>query len=1148
MSSDGTVKINTELDNSELEKKLSGVDGIVKKGLSGVANVAKLAVTGITAVSGAVAGVATASVNVGMEFEAQMSRVQAISGATKEELKALKDQAVELGAETAFSAQEAAEGMENLASAGFTTSEIMEAMPGMLDLAASSGEDLASSADIAASTLRGFGLEAGEAAHVADVLAKNAADTNAAVADTGEAMKYIAPLARAAGISLEETAAAIGIMADNGIKGGQAGTTLRGALSRLSKPTEDMTEVMDELGISFYDSEGRMRSLSDQIAMLKDATSGLTDEQRNNYLVTLYGQESLSGMLALINSADGELADMTESYRNCDGAAAEMAATMQDNLKSSVEQVGGAAESFGITVYESMQEPLKNTAKTAADAIDQMTEAFKEDGATGAAEAAGDIIANLVTGMAEKTPDVIDMAVTVIQSFTDGIKKNKKKLLGAAGEIVKALADGLVQLLPKQIQKPVKKTVDAITKSFESGGLKKAVGTVSTIFENLCEVTGELADLVLPQLSKALDFLGDNLDVVLPLVTGFFVAMESYKIISKVTESVGAMKGAVQGLFAVMSAHPIGMIIGASAGLLGAIGALNLTTEDAIEAQYGLSDAEQALIDKNTEMAESWQKTKEARDESFSGIESEFGHYDQLWQELQGIVDQNGKIQEGYEERAGFITSTLSEALGIEIQVVDGVIQKYGELNDSIEEVILTKKAEAYLSADEDAYTEAIKNQDEALQNYLTTRQEYTDATKTWEDACDKATEAEEEFNRVADLGGAIAQEAEQKLSDANRERDVAAEKMDSLKESYQGAKDTYEEYASTIANYEGLSAAIISGDAASISESLNMLQNDFLRAETSNRESLVRQVYDMQLNYENLKTAVENGAPGVTQEMVDTAAQMVDLSIAELDKFDDLAAQKGKEGADAYTGGVASGKDDAAQSGHDLVRSTYDSIMSTDFTSTGVKKSLEIKVGLKSQEKAIADQAEQNMIRARDQAESVDSTSVGDNFGSGVKNGMASWMQPVMDQARAMIAAAKAAADDEQDAHSPAKELIKSGHYFGQGVEVGIKDEEGDVAAAGANLARTAINSFNSGFDFHGAADRIRSIMSGRSGYYAAASQIQAGYRTDLTRTDRGGDNATDSIDYNKMAAANAKAMEGMTIEVDERQFGRVVRKVAPA
>lgn len=259
---DGKVVIETDLDSSGIEKGLTNLEKVATKGL-------KVAAAAITGTATALAGVATAAAKTGADFESQMSRVKAISGATGEEFEKLKAQAIELGAETSFSASQAAEGMENLAAAGFTTTETMEAMPGLLDLAAASGEDLASSSDIATSALRGFGMEASEAGHVADVLAENANRTNSSVAETGEAMKYVAPLARSAGLSFEETAAAIGIMANAGIQGSQAGTTLRGAISRLSKPTDDMQNAMDDLGISFYDADGKMKSLSDQVVAFK---------------------------------------------------------------------------------------------------------------------------------------------------------------------------------------------------------------------------------------------------------------------------------------------------------------------------------------------------------------------------------------------------------------------------------------------------------------------------------------------------------------------------------------------------------------------------------------------------------------------------------------------------------------------------------------------------------------------------------------------------------------------------------------------------------------------------------------------------------------------------------------------------------------
>ncbi|WP_445449955.1 phage tail tape measure protein, partial [Enterococcus faecalis] len=264
-------------------------------------------------------GAGIAAAKIGGDFEEQMSRVKAISGATGSSFDQLKQQAIDLGAKTAFSAKESAAGMENLASAGFDANEIMSAMPGLLDLAAVSGGDVALASENAATALRGFGLDASQAGHVADVFARAAADTNAEVADMGEAMKYIAPVANAMGISLEESAAAIGIMSDAGIKGSQAGTSLRGALSRLAKPTDPMIAKMEELGLSFYDAEGNMKSLKDQIGMLQHAFKGLTPEQQQNALVTLYGQESLSGMMALIDKGPDSLGKLTNSLKDSNG-------------------------------------------------------------------------------------------------------------------------------------------------------------------------------------------------------------------------------------------------------------------------------------------------------------------------------------------------------------------------------------------------------------------------------------------------------------------------------------------------------------------------------------------------------------------------------------------------------------------------------------------------------------------------------------------------------------------------------------------------------------------------------------------------------------------------------------------------------------
>jgi len=307
-------------------------------------------------------GVGVASVKVGMDFESAMSRVKAISGATGDSFKLLNDMALQLGKDTAFSAKEAAQGMENLASAGFNVDEIMKAMPGMLDLAASGGLDIATASDIAASALRGFGLDADKSGHVADVLAKVAADTNANVTDMGMALKYAAPPAHALGMSIEEVSAAIGIMSNSGIKGEQAGTTLRGSLISLASPSDAAAKAMSNIGFNAFDAHGKMLPFKDVVELLTKSTKKLTDEKKADALATIFGKEALSGMMTLVDAGSGKLDELTKSFKKSDGSAKEMATTMQDNAKSSIEQMIGSLETAAIKIEQNIAPTIRQIA------------------------------------------------------------------------------------------------------------------------------------------------------------------------------------------------------------------------------------------------------------------------------------------------------------------------------------------------------------------------------------------------------------------------------------------------------------------------------------------------------------------------------------------------------------------------------------------------------------------------------------------------------------------------------------------------------------------------------------------------------------------------------------------------------------------
>lgn len=993
---DGKVVIETDLDSSGIEKGLSKIGGLAVKGLS-------VATGAITGTATALGGVSIAAIKAGSDFESQMSRVQAISGATGSEFNKLKEQAIQLGADTAFSSSQAAEGMENLAAAGFTTSEIMDAMPGLLDLAAASGENLASSSDIAASTLRGFGLEAADAAHVADVLAANANKTNSSVADTGEAMKYVAPLARAAGLSMEETAAAIGIMANAGIQGAQAGTTLRGAISRLSSPTKEMSECMADLEISFYDSEGNMKSLAEQTRMMEEATAGMTDEQRNNVLVTLYGQEALSGMLALMNEGDGALQELTHAYETCDGSAKAAAETMQDNLAGALDQLGGSAETLGIVFYESVSESLKETAKSATDSINNITEAFRNGGLDDAIEAAGDEFANLAVEAASHAPDMVDTAVDFIESFVDGIGKNKKKLVGAAVDMAKTLGGGLADLLPEELGEPVEEAIDSITESLESGGLEDAGETVVKTFDNVIKVVGELADVALPPLTKAVDFAGEHLELIAASATTAFAAFKGYKVVTEANDvlSKGAsvwktasaavdaynvvqMACTAQGVIsnatlttgqavvglltgkislataaqtawnAVMNANPIGLLVTAIGALVAGLGVYKLATDESKESQYALTDAQEKAIEKTHEEYEAYKELDNARKEAMGNVEAEYGYLSQLNDELMGLVDSNGQVKAGYEDRANFIVNQLAQAFNLEEDEVWDIIGANSTLADSIDELIEKKKAEVMLNANQEAYEEAIRKQNEALIDYTNSLSEYESAQKKYNETKEAAKKVEEDYQLILKNSPEAANGylmANQDILTAAEDAEEAFQKSkDALKES----EETYVWYNATIQNYEGLSSAILSGEAEKIEDAMLRIKNGFITAETGTKESLENQVKNMQSNYEAMQKAVEDGTPGVTQQMVDSAKQMVDSAKAELDKLQPQAEESTKKAGEKAKQGLESQKPAIDATSKEIADSSNEKLGSADTKGTGSKKASEYDTGVKSQKGSI--------------------------------------------------------------------------------------------------------------------------------------------------------------------------------------------------
>ena len=303
-------------------------------------------------VSGSMTGVGVAGLKVATDFEKAMSGVQAITGATGDEFEKLRETAIDLGATTAFSSGEVAEAMTEMAKAGWSTTQIIDGMAGVLDATAASGENLGTVSTIVADAITGFGLKAKDSARVADLMTQAANSGTIGVNDLGESYKYVAPLAQSMGLSIEDVTTALSAMSMAGIKGSQAGTSLRTVLANMAKPSKTVAEAMDELNLSITNSDGSFKSLDEIIATMRTSFNGLTDNQRAYYATALAGKEGMSGLISLLNLTQEEYDALTASMNNCSGVAGETAAVMQDNLQSKVEQLGGALESLAIKLSD----------------------------------------------------------------------------------------------------------------------------------------------------------------------------------------------------------------------------------------------------------------------------------------------------------------------------------------------------------------------------------------------------------------------------------------------------------------------------------------------------------------------------------------------------------------------------------------------------------------------------------------------------------------------------------------------------------------------------------------------------------------------------------------------------------------------------
>ena len=315
-------------------------------------------------------------VEVGSSFEAGMSEVEAISGATGSELEALEDKAKSLGSSTKFSATEAASAMTNMSLAGWSVSQTLSGIDGVLQLAAASGMDLADASQVVTDNISSFGLEAESAMHIADMMAYAQANSSTTAAELGEAYKNCGANMNAAGQDIETTTSMLESLANNGLRGSEAGTALAAVMRDMTSKMKDGKIAVGDTSVAVMDSAGNFRDMTDILKDVEGATDGMGDAQKQAALMATFTSDSIKGLNMLLNTGADQVAGYEESLRNCSGAASDMADTMQDNLQGKLTELSSATEGLGIAVYDYISGPLQSGVELLTDVVSGLTDAI----------------------------------------------------------------------------------------------------------------------------------------------------------------------------------------------------------------------------------------------------------------------------------------------------------------------------------------------------------------------------------------------------------------------------------------------------------------------------------------------------------------------------------------------------------------------------------------------------------------------------------------------------------------------------------------------------------------------------------------------------------------------------------------------------
>lgn len=867
-SADGAKKSWEESNQSTVastESATSKMAGLMKK---------SAAVIGVASVAAA-----KKTIDVGKSFEAGMSEVQAISGASGKDLEKLSAKAKQMGATTKFSATESATALKYMAMAGWKTNQMVSGLSGVMNLAAASGEDLGTVSDIVTDSMTAFGLKAKDSGHFADVLAKASSSSNTNVAMMGETFKYVAPLAGSMKYSIEDTATAIGLMANAGIKGSQAGTSLRSIITRLVKPPKDAATALNALGISTTKADGSMKPLRETMAELREKFSGLTESQKASYASSIAGQEAMSGLLAIVNASDSDFNKLQKAIDNSSGAAKKQADVMNNNLQGALYDLGSVAESVGIGIYEDIKTPLTKAVGVGTAQLRVLSNKLKKGG-----------IKEIVPKEAINT--VENLGKVAMVAGKGGVK--------ALATSTKLLGDNMGVVIP-------------LATSFM--GAWAGVKVFNTASKGVTALTTAFSALKTMEQANAITLVAQQGGLTaLQTVVGIFTGK-----ISLATAATGAFNAACTAL-----GGPVGLGVVAVGALAAGVAAYALTQKKAVTEADRYYSSCTKLKKKQEEMAASIKSLHKENQKNVDSTRANGVQADQLYQRLTKLMNVEHKSA-GTKAQIASVVKQLNELLpGLNLEY-DKEADKLNKSTSAIKKNIAALKEQAMAKAYQNGMESAAKKSAEA-------EIAYKEALEDRAKAQEKVKATQKEFDkRKSEVGLGSGDKKLEKLGEdlitykkALQEADGAVKKSSKNLNDAHKELDTYTDKYTAQANYTAYLKSLddlskqAKIKASDIPKSVGEgIKQGVYANPTSGKElkSLIK--LDDLVNSDQLAKMQEQGmkipqylAQGISDGSVSfkTAATQLGNAI----NWEDLIQQvkdKGKEVPDSIAQGISSGQ-----------------------------------------------------------------------------------------------------------------------------------------------------------------------------------------------------------------------------------------------